>query len=170
MGFSIRGNRIRRRDLDGLFNEYYSRIFNFIYYKTINSSLADELTSDVMVKVVQSYKTFDGTRGNLDAWMFRIARNTLFSYFRSSRNNVDLDAVNPAVLSYTEDDQLDETGETVRDLLKILTEEERELVYLKYWEELSNKEIAERLDLNPSTVSTHLWRANNKMRDALGKE
>ena len=170
MGFSIKGNRIRRRDLDGLFNEYYPRIFNYVYYRTLNSSLADELTSDVMVKVVQSYRTFDASRGNLDAWMFRIARNTLFSHYRSSRTTVDLDAVNPSVFSYTEDDQLDERGETVRELLEVLTDEERELIYLKYWEELSNKEIAERLDLNPSTVSTHLWRANNKMRDALGKE
>ena len=74
------------------------------------------------------------------------------------------------MLAYEDEDALDDKGEMVRGLLEVLTDDERELVYLKYWEELSNKEIAERLGLNPSTVSTHLWRANNKMRKAMPSE
>ena len=120
-----------------------------------------------MLNVVRKYETFDPERGNLDAWIFRIARNTLFSYFRKSKIEVDLDAVPQMTLSYEDEDALDDKGEMVRGLLEVLTDDERELVYLKYWEELSNKEIAERLGLNPSTVSTNLWRANNKMRKAM---
>ena len=74
------------------------------------------------------------------------------------------------MLAYEDEDALDDKGAMVRDLLKVLTDEERELVYLKYWEELSNKEIAQRLDLNASTVSTQLWRANQKMKNAMPKD
>ena len=165
-----KGGRLTRDDLDGLFNEYYPRIFNYLYYRTLDRALSDDLVSTVMLNVVRKYETFDPERGNLDAWVFRIARNTLFSHFRKSKAEVDIDAVPQSVLAYEDEDALDDKGEMVRGLLEVLTDDERELVYLKYWEELSNKEIAERLGLNPSTVSTHLWRANNKMRKAMPSE
>ena len=167
MRFKAKSGRLTRDDLDGLLNEYYPRIFNYLYYRTLDRALSDDLVGTVMLNVVRKYETFDPERGNLDAWIFRIARNTLFSYFRKSKIEVDLDAVPQMTLSYEDEDALDDKGEMVRGLLEVLTDDERELVYLKYWEELSNKEIAERLGLNPSTVSTNLWRANNKMRKAM---
>ena len=170
MSFKLKGDRLTRDDLDGLFNEYYQRIFNYLYYRTLDAALADDLVGTVMLNVVRKYSTFDPQRGNLDAWIFRIARNTLFSHYRKSKTEVDIDAVPQSVLAYEDEDALDDKGAMVRDLLKVLTDEERELVYLKYWEELSNKEIAQRLDLNASTVSTQLWRANQKMKNAMPKD
>lgn len=165
MGFSIKGNRIARGELDGLFNEYYNRLFNYVYYRTLDRAVSDDIVSTVMLNIVRKYESYDARKGALDAWVFRIARNTLFSYFRSRRPTVDIDAIaEPAAPE--EDDVLDERGQTVRRLLALLSDDERELIYLKYWEELSNREIAQRLDMNPSTVSTQLWRANEKMRKA----
>ncbi|MEE1158481.1 MAG: sigma-70 family RNA polymerase sigma factor [Atopobiaceae bacterium] len=166
-----RAYKLTRDDLTGLFEEYYPRVFNYLYYRTLNRAVSDDLVSTVMLNVVRSYESFDPTKGNLESWIFRIARNALFSYYRQRKESVDVDAVSPEVLSYTDDeDVLDEQGAMVRKALETLTEEERELVYLKYWEELSNKEIAARLDLNPSTVSTQLWRANQKMKKVVSLE
>ena len=166
-----RASKLTRDDLTGLFEEYYPRVFNYLYYRTLNRAVSDDLVSTVMLNVVRSYESFDPTKGNLESWIFRIARNALFSYYRQHKDSVDVDAVSPEVLSYTDDeDVLDEQGAMVRKALETLTEEERQLVYLKYWEELSNKEIAARLDLNPSTVSTQLWRANQKMKKVVSLE
>lgn len=168
MSYSIKGNTLERSDLDGLFQEYYPRIFNYLYYRTLDRATADDLASNVMVSIVRNFASYDAQKGTLDAWVFRIARNELYSYYRSRRPTVDIDAVGEGAFATTDDeDVLDERGQMVRELLTHLTEDERELIYMKYWEELSNKEIAERLGLNPSTVSTQLWRANNKMRSAL---
>ncbi|MEE0026482.1 MAG: sigma-70 family RNA polymerase sigma factor [Atopobiaceae bacterium] len=166
MGFSIAGNKLAREDLDGLFTEYYPRIFNYIYYRTLNAALADDLVGTVMLNIVRGYATFDARKGNLDAWVFRVARNALFSHFRKARDVMDVDSVSEKVFSYEDEDALDERGTMVRKLLEVLSDDERELVYLKYWEELSNKEVSERLGINASTVSTKLWRANEKMRKA----
>jgi len=165
MGISRRGSKLTRDDLDGLFTEYYPRIFNYIYYRTLNASLADDLVGTVMLNIVRGYESFDATKGNLDAWVFRVARNAMFSHFRKTKDIVDVDSVSETVFAYEdEEENLDERGNTVREMLKVLNDEERELVYLKFWEELSNKEIGERLGMNASTVSTKLWRANEKMR------
>lgn len=165
MGFSKRGDKLTRDDLDRLFTEYYPRIFNYIYYRTLNAALADDLVGTVMLNIVRAYESYDAAKGNLDAWVFRVARNALFSHFRKTKDIVDVDSVSETVFAYEdEEEDLDERGNMVREMLKVLTDEERELVYLKHWEELSNKQIGERLGMNASTVSTKLWRANEKMR------
>ena len=170
MSFRMKGNKLTRDNLDGFFNEYYPRVFNYLYYRTLNRALSDDLVGDVMLKIVRNHESFDATKGNLDAWVFRIARNELFSYFRKKRDTVDIDSVSDAAFAETDDpDGLEEQGIMVQAALKALTDDERELVYLKHWEQLSNKEIAERMGTNPSTVSTHLWRANEKMRKAVAQ-
>ncbi|MDO4537321.1 MAG: RNA polymerase sigma factor [Coriobacteriales bacterium] len=171
MALRLVKGRLTRRELDAFFNEYYPRIYNYLYYRLLNSAVADDLTSEVMVRVVRNYDQFDASKGPLDAWVFRIARNVLFSYFRSNKETSDIENVPQNLVAYTDDDPLlEDDGVLVRKALESLTDEERELVYLKYWEELSNNEIGERLGLNPSTISTKIWRANNKMREALAKE
>jgi RNA polymerase sigma-70 factor (ECF subfamily) len=168
MSFSVKGDHLTRDDLDGLFNEYYPRLFNYVYYRTLNRAVADDVTSTAMLNIVRAFDTFDARKGNLDGWVYRIARNALYSYMRQSRETTDIDVVPESLVSYTDDGfDLDDRGQLVRGLLEVLSDEERELVYLKYWEELSNKEIGERLGLNASTVSTKLWRATNKMRNAM---
>ena len=168
MSFSVKGDHLTRDDLDGLFNEYYPRLFNYVYYRTLNRAVADDVTSTAMLNIVRAFDTFDARKGNLDGWVYRITRNALYSYMRQSRETADIDGIPESLVAYTDDGfDLDDHGKLVRGLLELLSGEERELVYLKYWEELSNKEIGERLGLNASTVSTKLWRATNKMRGAM---
>ena len=161
---------LRKEDLGWFFDEYYARLYNYVYYKTLNFSVAEDIVSEVMVRVANSYASFDPTKGSLDNWAFRIARNTLFSYFRARKEIVSIDAVAESSASITIEDEvadpLDDRGKMVRDALALLTEEEREIVYLRFWEELSNKEIGERLSMNPSTISTKLSRAIAKIRKA----
>ena len=52
MSFRLKGDRLTRDDLDGLFNEYYQRIFNYLYYRTLDAALADDLVGTVMLNVV----------------------------------------------------------------------------------------------------------------------
>ena len=164
----IEDQRLTRQSLDALFEEYYPKLFNYVYYRTLNRVVADDVTATCMLSIVKNYATFDPARGNLSAWVYRIARNELYTYFRKDRGEADIETVPESLVSYTDDyDDLDDRGALVRKALEELSDEERELVYLKYWEELSNKEIAKRLGINASTVSTKLWRAVNRMRKVM---
>ncbi len=162
--------RLRKEDLGDFFDEYYQRLYNYIYYKTLNFAVAEDLVGDIMVRIAKSYATFDPEKGNLDAWAFRIARNILFSYFRRSKETVSIDAVGESAAAITIEDEvsdpLDERGAVVREALAMLSDEEREIVYLRFWEDLSNREVGERMGLNASTVSTKLSRALAKIRKA----
>ena len=89
----------------------------------------------------------------------------LIDGFRTRKPVVALDNVvvdEPSV----EDDYpvLDDRQERVAKLLANLSPEDRELVYLKYYQGKKNVEIAQLLDMNPSTVATRLRRALQAMR------
>ena len=167
MSFSVKGDHLTRDDLDGLFNEYYPRLFNYVYYRTLNRAVADDVTSTAMLNIVRAFDTFDARKGNLDGWVYRITRNALYSYMRQSRETADIDGIPESLVAYTDDGfDLDDHGKLVRGLLELLSDEERELVYLRYWLELSATEIADVTGLNPSTIRTRLHRAIGRMRNA----
>lgn len=149
------------------FSDYYKPIFNYLYYRTLNRAVAEDLTSDVFMKVVRSRESYNPQLANVETWIFRIARNRLFDYFRSNKPTEDLE--NVAEGAYAEQDRYDglsDNAVVTRKLLAVLTDEQRELVFLKFWREMSNVQIAELLQMNPSTVSTRLSRAVAKMRKA----
>ena len=95
------------------------------------------------------------------------ARTCVADHFRTHRANASLDEL-PDSIQADEEDSLEriQSEDTAARLLKALTPDERELVFLKYYEDKRNKDIAEGLGLNPSTVATKLQRALAKMRSA----
>ncbi len=164
----VKDEGLTKENLDWYFNEYYSRIYNYVFYRTMDRTLAEDVTSDVMYRVARSYASFDPNKGTLDSWTFRIARNLLFSAYRSRKNDVDIDNVAEGAFAedFDEGDPLDERAELVKAILSNLDEDEREMIYLKFWEQLPNKVIAQRLNMNPSTLSTKLSRALARVRKA----
>jgi RNA polymerase sigma-70 factor (ECF subfamily) len=154
-------------DVEQLYRDQFRPVYNYLYFRLLNHATAEDLLADVFVRVVRSRETFDPAKATPEAWLWRIARNRLFDHFRSMRKIGDIEQVSEARFAVTDDyDGLDDTAQKAQQLLAVLSPEDRELVYLKYWQEMPNKQIAELLDLNPSTVSTRLSRAMAKMRKA----
>ena len=154
-------------DVEQLYRDQFRPVYNYLYFRLLNHATAEDLLADVFVRVVRSRETFDPAKATPEAWLWRIARNRLFDHFRSMRKVDNIEQVSEARFAVTDDyEGLDDTAQQARQLLAVLSPEDRELVYLKYWQEMPNKQIAELLDLNTSTVSTRLSRAMAKMRKA----
>ena len=153
------------RQLENLYRANFQRVYNYAYYSLLNSAEAEDVTSAVFVKVVANIDKYDASRASFGTWITRIAHNVLVDYHRTRKPTVSLEKVvvdEPAV----EDDYpvLDDRQQRVAKLLACLSEQDRELIYLKYYQEKKNVEIAQLLDMNPSTVATRLRRALIAMR------
>jgi len=145
---------------------YYPRVYNHVYYRLLSREQTEDVVSAIFLKVVHGFPTFDSSRASFSTWLFHITHNALTDYYRSRRPAASLDDEN--VCEPAEEDEyagLDERASEVRQLLAFLDAEDRELIFLKYHEEKTNIEIADLLDMNPSTVSTRLSRAIVRMRD-----
>ena len=156
-------------DLDA-FGELYRRhvceVFRFINSKTRNEKTAEDLTAQVFFKALRSAETFNGT-GTYQSWIFRIARNCLASWHRSKPRDLALhelpDPVDPGPTPAGA--ALDnEARGAVWSAVAGLPVKQREAVVLRYVQDCSIDEIADRTDRSPGAVRVLLHRARQRLR------
>lgn len=132
--------------------------------------MAEDVTSEAFIKAARAFDRYDPQRAQFSTWVITIARNVLISNIRKTGKEYtasdaaidpDLQSTSDVYPSLENDDT-----ETLRELLLVISEEDRELVRLKFYEGLQNKEIAQVLGINASTVGTRVQRALAKMKAA----
>lgn len=157
-----------RQWLAELFNAYYDKVYAFLYARTGNIALAEDLASQTFIKIAEHYKSYQAEKGALSTWIFTIALNEMRSHFRchQGRETATLDIL--AEIPGNADTEADFVrGEERRELLTLLAlldERDYSVVTLKYYGGLSNGEIGRILDLSETNVGTILNRALKKVR------
>ena len=161
---------------DELYEHFFSRIYNLIYARVKNAATADDIVSDVFEKMVEHLTEFDSTKASFATWLSRIATRTLTDYYRwqSYRQNVEWDDVFSPSIDEKERPEgqllIKEGKSELLQAVSKLGEREQRIIELKFWGELSNKEIAETLDISAANVGVILFRAMGTLRKILGEE
>lgn len=156
---------MRPNELEALYSQNFSRVYSYVYYRLLDHTQAEDVTSAVFEKVVRNYARFDPHKSSASTWIMRITHNTLIDYYRTQRTYVPLESLGPYEPS--EEDELPDLDDSTRKLsrlLSVLSPEDREIVFLKYHEEKRNVEIAALLGMKAPTVATRLRRALATMR------
>ncbi|MGL6195285.1 MAG: RNA polymerase sigma factor [Thermoguttaceae bacterium] len=129
---------------------------------------ADDVVQEAFLKLVR-YSSEFGKPDNLPAWMFRTVRNTAISIHRtdSRRKNREEIAGKQLELKFTKpaDDPLE--IEEMRGALEKLPFEQREIVFLRIWGELTFDEIADAVNQPRATVHRHYKSALENLKNAL---
>lgn len=156
----INGNN---RAFDELLTRYQSNIFNYIIYVVKDEDLANELFQETFLKVIT--KMQDGhyrVQGKFSWWLTRIAHNVVIDYYRQQRSTrqiesakeIDLNTLNTdAVQSNSREQELthEQVMEDVKHLMDALPEAQREVVKMRFFQDLSFKEIAEQTGVSINT-------------------
>ena len=129
---------------DALYTHYVQPIYRYIYRRSLERALAEDLTSTTFIKALEKIRQYDASKGPFAAWLYRIARNAITDHYRTHRNHTDIEDVwdlssDDDTTKHT-DDQL--THQQLRDALQTLPSDKREIVLLRLWENLSYQEIA----------------------------
>lgn len=138
---------------DELLARHQVRIYNYILMMVKDEDVANDIFQDTFVKVVTTIKQGRYTdTGRFAAWLTRIARNLVIDHFRQeksqgklSTDNADTDILNRRELSdgTVEDELIDlQIQDDVRSLLRRLPEAQRKVLVMRYYKNLSFKEIA----------------------------
>lgn len=151
---------------DELLTRYKSKLFNYIYFIVRNQEVAEDIFQETFVKAIVTLQQGRYTAGGkFGAWLTRIAHNLVIDGFRHERNEntisndeSEVDLLNDIDLC---DDNIEmqmvneQTMADVRRLLETLPDNQREVVYMRYYQDLSFKEIAE---LTGVSINTALGR------------
>ncbi len=158
------------QDLSTIYEEYYDAVFAYIISRVRYESAAEDLASSTWRKVFEKLDTFDESKGIMRQWIFGIARNEINMYHRlyyvkkfiSLTGFEDSVAVNekPAL----EQAQDKETSARLLAALDKLKNTERDIVALKFYSGLNNRQIAAMAKLSESNIGTIVNRAVNKLR------
>ena len=149
-----------------LLNRYKDKLYSYIMFVVRNRDLADDIFQETFVKVIVTLQRGGYTcNGKFGAWITRIAHNLIIDGFRQERNENtvrnderEYDLFNDARLSDSniEDDMINEqTLRDVRRLMDMLPDNQREVVFMRYYQDLSFKEIA---DITGVSINTALGR------------
>ena len=157
-------------DIESVYREYFPKVYNYVYYKLLDRDRSDDLVSEIFLRIFEKRDSYDVEKGTLSAWIFRVAHNAVVDDFRRRKEVFSLGGgemdlpddcdIQLAVI------QSEERKELYR-LLAGMTARERAILSMKYFADMTNRDIAAALDMNESTVSSAVWNAMRKLREGM---
>ncbi|MHC4702190.1 MAG: RNA polymerase sigma factor [Planctomycetota bacterium] len=164
-----------RRDSDAagrLFDKYYSEILGYIYNCTLDSTVTEDLTSNVFLAAFRHLGRYRWRQIPFRAWLFRIATNEVRMHWRRQKR-VKVTSLHPdAGVSAAEPSNVEslEAAEEYRLLHKALLElraKYRTVIILRYFEDKTIAEICEITGRKEGTVKSQLHRGLARLKDIL---
>ena len=156
--------------LGRIYDQYSVKIYNYIYYRIGDVHVAEDLTAEVFLKVLEAVKASAGWKISLSGWLYRIAHNLVVDYFRRrhKRESLPLDE-RLMVAPDNSAPSLERifTQQRLRAAISRLTEDQQQVIILKFVEEMSNAEVAEILGKTEGAVKALQHRALVALRQIL---
>lgn len=149
---------------DILLKRYEGKVFSYLLYSVKNQEQAEDLFQDVFVKMVVRLKNGQyEENGKFSSWMMRIVHNHLIDHYRTaptekiiSNDESEVDLFNNpciAVNENREQEMIDQqTLQEVKDLIALLPDNQREVLLMRVYDELSFKEIALKTNCSINTA------------------
>lgn len=129
-----------------IYEDYSLKVRNFILSKVNDFNLAEDLTSDVFLKVYNNIDKYDPKKSSLSTWIFTIARNRLIDYYRTRKVESEL----PEDLTYEiEEDICNEDNlQMLKESIKSLSNKEKNLILLHYYSRMTLKDAAVKMGIS----------------------
>lgn len=158
-----------------LYQIYFTPVYRYIWLRVRQRELADDLTQNVFLKVYEALSRVKEQSGTPLAYFFTVARNTVIDHWRKKKDVVlgqedDVWAALPdSAPDQHEQVVKKEISSSIIESLEELTEDQREIITLKFVNELSNKEISEMLQKSEEAIRQLQCRALKTLRQVYKK-
>jgi RNA polymerase sigma-70 factor (ECF subfamily) len=163
------------RDAFGrLYDLYFPKVYAFVAAKVYEKSDAEDIVSEIFIKILENLDNFEWRGVPFGAWIFKIARNVINDYFNKTNKHKTYD-IEETKATYSDEENnsplkkasQEELSATVTKVLSSLPERELTVVQLKFFSQLSNREIMHVMDLSESNVAVILYRTLKRIKPEL---
>ncbi len=157
------------------YEEFGPAIYRYVRFHLPTADAAEDVTADTFLKAFRAGDRFDATKGTPEAWLFRIAKNTVRDHLRRARirRHVSIGQMRDLACDAPSAEERLLFEERVARLLAAvaeLSEADREVISLRYGSGFDTAHMAEVLGLRESAVRTRLWRALSRLRALMEEE
>lgn len=157
-----------------VYDFYFPRVYAFVMAKIGDQMIAEDLVSDVFVKLLDNLPKYQDRGLPFSAWLFTVARNVIFDYFaKNNRSKTTVLEEGMEIKDEREDSSpkaqaIDgELKDKVKAVMARLPERELSVLQMKFFAGLNNREIAAALNLTESNVGIILYRVLRKIKPDL---
>ena len=153
-----------------LYLRHYDAIFRYCAHRLFERTTAEDITSEVFLKMVENFHGFDGNEKQFRNWLYRIATNAVNEHIRkTTRRSAILTWVwqgssKPGIDDSAAADESQDNQAVIKKALLMLKPDEQAIVTMRFFENLKPEEIAEVVGASASTVRSQLSRAMEKLR------
>lgn len=165
--------------LETLIKRHQSRIFGFIYSKVGDRDLADDIFQDTFIKVIRTLKSNAyNEEGKFLPWVMRIAHNLIVDHFRHNKKMpLYRETEEFSIFSVMTDDSLtienklisDQVTKDLRQLVEELPEDQKEVLTMRLYQDMSFKEISEATGVSINTALGRMRYAVINLRKVIDK-
>lgn len=158
-----------------VYEQYYPSIVNYIFYRLNNHPVAEDLAADVFVRFVEKFDLSRFSPQSVSSWLYTTARNMVIDHIRKSENRF--------TFHHDEEVQMVDEGSSIHSkieqrlnhellaqALKHLTEDQTQVILLKFIEHRSNAEVAKLLGKSEGAIKSLQFRALATLRRVLERE
>ena len=149
------------------YKKYKDKIYNYFWYRVnFNEEIAEDLCLEAFLRAFDKFDVFDRER-DFQPWIYAIAKNCLMNYYRTFGREINLNFAEN--IKFEEAARI-EAGIEIEKIIRLIhtfDEYSREVLLLKFVDQLSNPEIARILGKNEGTVRTQISRAIVVLREKL---
>lgn len=154
-----------------VYDQYFPPIYNFIRLRVEDRALAEDLASEVFVQFVTAVQNRKAPRHSLRGWLFRVARNLIYDHYGKPLSTTALDEWMPAPPEEDPEAQairaLD--AEQARRVLRMLSDDQQEVLILRFGQGLSLEETADIMGKQIGAVKSLQFRAVSTLRQHLSQ-
>lgn len=168
------GRIVGRAEFESVFQQHFRSIYLFIS-RRVGTALAEDLAAETFATAYRRRASFDPERGSLRSWLYGIATNLVRNHWRAEQHLLALDArLLPEIDTSDSSDAADQRviaallAPRLAAALGLLTRDQRDVLLLHAWAELSHEEIGAVLGIAPGTARSRLSRARASLREQLG--
>lgn len=164
-----------RRAMEELYDRYGKMVYGFAYKSVSDKYAAEEITQDVFTKVWKNASAYDPAQAKLATWLLTITRRIAIDQFRRKERRPQAAPTIDDVLVLFHDTSLGPDGlaevqavrEVVSEAMKSLPSDQRIPIERMYYQGLTQREIAEQLDVPIGTVKSRIRLGLARLRDKL---
>ena len=154
------------------YETYYKRVVYYINKKVGNPYDAEDLASEIFTYCYTHYGDYNSEKSSLSTWLYLIVNSRIKNHYRDAKVHVELESLEFVL----QDDSIDmdaciylqQIRQQLENAIAKLPERQQKIVTMRYFEERSNSEIAEKLGMTQGNVRVQLSRALNALETLCG--
>lgn len=162
----------KKESFNELIIKYYQFVLKFLIKLTENEEISQDLVQETFLKLIKNIEKYDVKgKASFSTYLIKIAKNTYIDYLRKNQKiSSDIDIETLSDSSFIEEKIIDKNEfDIVLKEIEKLPFEQAEAIKLKYMEEYSLKEIAEKMGTKEKTVKSRIHDGKEKIKKKLKK-